>query len=92
MFSGYYREINLGSQDHNTGLHKDLQVFDIRKQFSLSGFLDAIHRKDDTFYVVSFSGDHVLLPAIAHNATHRPKMSLILPAIALNSELIISPY
>ncbi|XP_039288050.1 cyclic AMP-dependent transcription factor ATF-6 alpha isoform X2 [Nilaparvata lugens] len=49
-----------------------------------AGLLEAIRRRDDTFYVVSFSSDHLLLPAIAHNNTLRPKMSLILPAIPFN--------
>lgn len=44
-------------------------------------FFDEIRRQDDTFYVVSFKGDHLLLPAVAHNKTHRPKMSLMLPAV-----------
>ncbi|GAB6033149.1 activating transcription factor 6 [Chamberlinius hualienensis] len=51
---------------------------------SYDGFLKAIKHRDDTFYVVSFTGDHLLLPARAHNKTRRPQMSLILPAIPLN--------
>ncbi|RZF37968.1 hypothetical protein LSTR_LSTR005468 [Laodelphax striatellus] len=53
-------------------------------QAQRAGLLEAIRRRDDTFYVVSFSSDHLLLPAIAHNNTLRPKMSLILPAIPFN--------
>ncbi|GAB0201580.1 cyclic AMP-dependent transcription factor ATF-6 beta [Grus japonensis] len=49
-------------------------------------FLAAIDRRDDTFYVVSFRRDHLLLPAISHNKTSRPKMSLVMPAAALNGE------
>lgn len=44
-------------------------------------FFEQIHRQDDTFYVVSFRADHLLLPALAHNKTFRPKMSLMLPAV-----------
>ncbi|XP_068780031.1 cyclic AMP-dependent transcription factor ATF-6 beta isoform X2 [Struthio camelus] len=50
-------------------------------------FLDAIDRREDTFYVVSFRRDHLLLPAISHNKTSRPKMSLVMPAAALNESL-----
>ncbi|XP_050161965.1 cyclic AMP-dependent transcription factor ATF-6 beta [Myiozetetes cayanensis] len=49
--------------------------------------LAAIDRRDDTFYVVSFRRDHLLLPAISHNKTSRPKMSLVMPAAALNESL-----
>lgn len=48
-------------------------------------FFEEIHRQDDTFYVVSFRADHLLLPATAHNKTFRPKMSLMLPAWNLNN-------
>ncbi|CAN0340301.1 unnamed protein product [Lampetra fluviatilis] len=51
-------------------------------------FLEAIDRQDDTFYVVSFSRDHLLLPAMSHNKTRRPKMSLVMPAMALNDSLV----
>ncbi|XP_058027631.1 cyclic AMP-dependent transcription factor ATF-6 beta isoform X1 [Ahaetulla prasina] len=50
-------------------------------------FMDAIDRREDTFYVVSFRRDHLLLPAISHNKTSRPKMSLVMPAMALNETL-----
>ncbi|CAI5768139.1 cyclic AMP-dependent transcription factor ATF-6 beta isoform X1 [Podarcis lilfordi] len=50
-------------------------------------FMDAIDRREDTFYVVSFRRDHLLLPAISHNKTSRPKMSLVMPAMALNESL-----
>lgn len=52
-----------------------------------SDFLDAIDRREDTFYVVSFRRDHLLLPAISHNKTTRPKMSLVMPAMSVNESL-----
>ncbi|XP_055837026.1 cyclic AMP-dependent transcription factor ATF-6 alpha [Episyrphus balteatus] len=39
-----------------------------------------IKRRDDTFYVLSFNSDHILLPAAAYNKSTRPKMALMLPA------------
>ncbi|XP_066525163.1 cyclic AMP-dependent transcription factor ATF-6 beta isoform X2 [Hoplias malabaricus] len=56
-------------------------------EVSYSDFLDAIDRREDTFYVVSFRRDHLLLPAISHNKTSRPKMSLVMPAIAVNESV-----
>ncbi|XP_071657009.1 cyclic AMP-dependent transcription factor ATF-6 beta, partial [Patagioenas fasciata] len=49
--------------------------------------LAAIAPRPDTFYVVSFRRDHLLLPATSHNKTSRPKMSLVMPAAALNESL-----
>lgn len=51
-------------------------------------FFDAIRRRGDTFYVVSFRRDHLLLPATTHNKTTRPKMSIVLPAINVNENVI----
>ncbi|KAK7084701.1 hypothetical protein SK128_010985 [Halocaridina rubra] len=45
----------------------------------ISSFLEAIQRRDDTYYVVSFSPDHLLVPATARNDSARPKMSLLMP-------------
>ncbi|GFQ73658.1 cyclic AMP-dependent transcription factor ATF-6 alpha [Trichonephila clavata] len=50
-------------------------------------FFDAIHRRDDSFYFISFSGDHLLLPAIAHNQTLRPRMSFVMPAMILDDSM-----
>uniref|UniRef100_A0A2C9LDA5 BZIP domain-containing protein n=1 Tax=Biomphalaria glabrata TaxID=6526 RepID=A0A2C9LDA5_BIOGL len=43
--------------------------------------LNAIHRRNDTFYVLSFSTDYFLVPATAHNKTMRPRMSLLMPVV-----------
>ena len=52
-------------------------------RFTYESFFEAIHRREDTFYVVSFSGDHLLLPASAKNQSSRPRMSLLLPSVAV---------
>ena len=56
-------------------------------------FLEAIQRRDDTYYVVSFSPDHLLVPATSHNATARPRMSLLLPTPkSLNGSVNTPPF
>lgn len=45
---------------------------------------EAIQRKDDTFYFVSFSGDYLLLSANSENRTRMPRMSLVMPAGTFN--------
>ncbi|KAJ8354547.1 hypothetical protein SKAU_G00221140 [Synaphobranchus kaupii] len=56
-------------------------------ELSYNEFLDAINRREDTFYVVSFRRDHLMLPAVSHNKTTRPKMSLVMPAMSVNESL-----
>ncbi|CAL1535792.1 unnamed protein product [Lymnaea stagnalis] len=62
------------------GSNYPIQVFsggyDSRQQL-----LNAIHRRNDTFYVLSFSTDYFLVPATAHNKTMRPRMSLLMPVV-----------
>lgn len=66
---------------------KHVQIYSPAYSFAMkyASFFEEIHRQNDTFYVVSFRADHLLLPATAHNKTFRPKMSLMLPAWNLNN-------
>ncbi|CAH1786836.1 unnamed protein product [Owenia fusiformis] len=66
-----------------------VQVFNGRDNYL--DFLDSIHRRNDTFYVVSFNKDHLLLPATAHNKTMRPRMSLVVPTVASLNETMAPP-
>lgn len=63
-----------------------IQVYNpiTRHDMKYAELFEELRRQDDTFYVVSFSGDHLLLPALAHNKTFRPKMSLMLPSVGPN--------
>ncbi|XP_033919771.1 cyclic AMP-dependent transcription factor ATF-6 alpha isoform X2 [Melopsittacus undulatus] len=65
----------------------ELQVYYASPR-SYQDFFEAIRRREDTFYVVSFRRDHLLLPATAHNKTRRPKMSIVLPAVNINENVI----
>ncbi|XP_053770403.1 cyclic AMP-dependent transcription factor ATF-6 alpha [Desmodus rotundus] len=65
----------------------ELQVYHASPR-SYQDFFDAIRRRGDTFYVVSFRRDHLLLPATTHNKTARPKMSIVLPAINVSENVI----
>lgn len=63
----------------------EIQVYEaLPERYLFAAFFEAIQRKNDTFYVVSFSDDHLLVPATEHNSTVRPRMSLLLPAMPLN--------
>ncbi|XP_037325717.2 cyclic AMP-dependent transcription factor ATF-6 alpha [Pungitius pungitius] len=65
----------------------ELQVY-YAPHHTYSDFFDEINRRGDTFYVVSFRRDHLLLPATSHNKGSRPKMSLLLPAMNINDSII----
>ncbi|KAM8805384.1 cyclic AMP-dependent transcription factor ATF-6 alpha [Eudromia elegans] len=73
------------SISRNSG--NELQVYYASPR-SYQDFFEAIHRREDTFYVVSFRRDHLLLPATTHNKTRRPKMSIVLPAVNINENVI----
>uniref|UniRef100_A0A3P9ADH3 BZIP domain-containing protein n=1 Tax=Esox lucius TaxID=8010 RepID=A0A3P9ADH3_ESOLU len=71
----------------NFSRYLPIQMSSLTLHISYSDFMDAIDRREDTFYVVSFRRDHLLLPAISHNKTTRPKMSLVMPAMSVNESL-----
>ncbi len=52
-------------------------------QIKYEDLLSAIHRRDDTFYFLSFSAeDHLIIPPIPRNGSEiRPRFSLIMPSI-----------
>uniref|UniRef100_A0A3P8UEQ9 Activating transcription factor 6 n=1 Tax=Cynoglossus semilaevis TaxID=244447 RepID=A0A3P8UEQ9_CYNSE len=73
------------SQEKNPG--NELQVYYAPHQ-AYSDFFDELNRRGDTFYVVSFRTDHLLLPATNHNKGSPPKMSVVLPAMNINDSVI----
>ncbi|KAK2835613.1 hypothetical protein Q5P01_016097 [Channa striata] len=65
----------------------ELQVY-YAPHHTYGDFFDEINRRGDTFYVISFRRDHLLLPATNHNKGSRPKMSVLLPAMNINDSII----
>uniref|UniRef100_A0A3Q4BXM2 BZIP domain-containing protein n=1 Tax=Mola mola TaxID=94237 RepID=A0A3Q4BXM2_MOLML len=65
----------------------ELQVY-YAPPHTYSDFFGELNRRGDTFYVVSFRRDHLLLPATSHNKGSRPKMSVVLPAMNINDSII----
>ncbi|RNA19965.1 cyclic AMP-dependent transcription factor ATF-6 beta [Brachionus plicatilis] len=61
-----------------------LSVYDTQYT-KYESFTRSIRQKNDTFYYISFRRDHVMLPALIHNKTERPKISLLLPALLTNN-------
>lgn len=94
-----YRKYLLTARNDNTRSSEpslisknEIQVYEsLPERYLFAAFFEAIQRKDDTFYVVSFSDDHLLVPASEHNSTARPRMSLLLPAVPLNGMYICKP-
>lgn len=75
---------NRGRYGPENELRNEIQVFDPKPEHLYSEFFEAINRRGDTFYVVSFNEQHMLLPALHHNKTARPKMSLLMPSMLPN--------
>ncbi|XP_043075235.1 cyclic AMP-dependent transcription factor ATF-6 alpha isoform X2 [Puntigrus tetrazona] len=65
----------------------ELQVYYAPRR-TYNDFFDELNRRGDTFYVISFRRDHLLLPATNHNKGSRPKMSVVLPAMNYNESII----
>ncbi|XP_025409673.1 cyclic AMP-dependent transcription factor ATF-6 alpha isoform X2 [Sipha flava] len=77
---------NFKKRKHIPSSNDFIEIFGHLKLNSKESLFDSIERQDDTFYVVSFSGDHLLLPPShnASNTTIRPKMSLVFPTLSSN--------
>lgn len=71
--------------------HNSLDIFKPRISEEYLKLFRGIKRQDDTFYVLSFNMDHILLPASNYNKSSRPKMSLMLPAgdPSLNGDVVL---
>ena len=71
--------------------HNSLDIFKPRISEEYLKLFRGIKRQDDTFYVLSFNMDHILLPASNYNKSSRPKMSLMLPAgdPSLNGDIVL---
>ncbi|XP_056639585.1 cyclic AMP-dependent transcription factor ATF-6 alpha [Diorhabda sublineata] len=78
-----YRRYKSEKPDYETSKN-EIQVFSVTPDQMYSEFFEAINRQEDTFYVVSFTDQHMMLPALYHNKTRRPKMSLIMPSMLPN--------
>ncbi|XP_053665203.1 cyclic AMP-dependent transcription factor ATF-6 alpha [Anopheles marshallii] len=63
----------------------DVDLYYPKIHVKYAEFFEEIGRRDDTFYLVSFSEEHLLLPALAYNKTNRPRMSLMLPTVTASS-------
>ncbi|XP_074654693.1 cyclic AMP-dependent transcription factor ATF-6 alpha-like [Tubulanus polymorphus] len=74
----------------SSGQNFEVQLFNHQERVYYD-FMDIIQRRNDTFYVVSFRKDHLLLPALAHNKTMRPRMSLLMPAVTYNETMQPKP-
>lgn len=73
------------TEEKNPG--SELQVY-YAPRHTYTDFFEELNRRGDTFYVVSFRRDHLLLPATSHNKGSPPKMSVVLPAMNINDSVI----
>ncbi|KAJ8681475.1 hypothetical protein QAD02_017262 [Eretmocerus hayati] len=62
---------------------KEVQVFSSLFEEN-SKLLNALGRKEDTYYVIWFQGGNLLLPALRKTNSSKPKVSLVLPAVPGN--------
>jgi len=76
----YHMLIEEGSSPERNSM----SMFESAPKNTFASFFESIERRDDTFYVVSFSGDHLLVPATNHSQENRPRMSLLLPALQMS--------
>ncbi|XP_055593403.1 cyclic AMP-dependent transcription factor ATF-6 alpha [Uranotaenia lowii] len=79
------QQMDLYRDDYQMRKENDLALYYPGFSKKYAKFFEEIGRRDDTFYLVSFSVEHLLLPAIAYNKTNRPRMSLMLPAMMENA-------
>lgn len=85
-----YGEYSDLSSDISSSSDEEIEFFGLRNELLLDDsdpLYRAMDRQRDTFYFVSFSEDHIVLPAITHNITISPKMSLLLPSTIINESL-----
>ncbi|XP_023295745.2 uncharacterized protein LOC111678583 [Lucilia cuprina] len=80
-----HTKLNMEGERNSLGLFKPRISEEYLRLFR------GIKRQDDTFYVLSFNMDHILLPASVYNKSSRPKMSLMLPAgdPSLNGDIVL---
>ncbi|XP_021375263.1 cyclic AMP-dependent transcription factor ATF-6 beta-like isoform X1 [Mizuhopecten yessoensis] len=78
------RELRHLREEQYRSRENQLQLF---QNDTVRNFWQSLPRRNDTFYVLSFNSDYFLIPAVAHNKTMRPRMSLVMPATSLNETM-----
>ncbi|XP_060071903.1 cyclic AMP-dependent transcription factor ATF-6 beta-like [Ylistrum balloti] len=78
------RELRHMREQQYRSQENQLQLF---QGDTVRNFWQSLPRRNDTFYVLSFNTDYFLIPAVAHNKTMRPRMSLVMPATTLNETM-----